>query len=331
MPIEKLDEENLIEHLKESFLTSPPLVGIGDDCAVIPYDQNNSWLITTDALAEGIHFLKEQISANDLGYKTIAVNVSDIAAMGGSPCYAFLSVAMPKNIDCQWVKEFIAGIKEGCQRWNISLLGGDTIGSKRDLFINLTMIGSAKSTHIKYRHQAKSDDIICVSGFLGYSAAGLHALQSNHAHTSDIKSILSAHFRPNPQPLAAAWLASKQGINAMMDISDGLNCDLQRLLKSSHKGAVIEVTKLPLSKVLLNVAKDNALDPLQLALTGGEDYCLLMTISAARYAALSGEFAKLFATPLYAIGHITDDICELKYCREGEFIQIDYNNYNHFA
>jgi thiamine-monophosphate kinase len=322
-------EERFIQYLAKQFPSKAPIVGIGDDCAVIPGEQGMAWLITTDALVERVHFLKDQIAANDLGYKTVAVNVSDITAMGGEPKYAFLSMALPKTVDSTWVCSFIQGVKEACEKWDISLLGGDTVGSKRDVFLNLTLIGVAIAARIKYRHQAEAGDVICVSGYLGDSAGGLKALQEHAATTENIEYLLRTHFHPEPNPKQGAWLAEQNGVHAMMDISDGLDCDLRRLMKSSQKGAIIETSKLPISKALAKVCSKYNWDPLELALTGGEDYCLLLTVSANEFESIQHSFQKVFGLPLFDIGHIVSQE-ELTYHKHGEVIQTYYKNFDHF-
>jgi len=323
-------EDSFIEYISKQFPSESNLIGIGDDCAVIPKDNKNAWLITTDALVEGVHFLKDQITAKDLGYKTVVVNVSDIVAMGGTPHYAFLSIALPKTIDGAWAKLIIDGIKEACSKWNILLLGGDTVGSKRDIFINLTLIGSALQNKIKYRNQAQSDDIICVTAHLGDSGAGLKALQTGVIKTPDVQRLIDTHFRPEPFPDQGIWLASHHEVHTMMDISDGLDCDLRKLLKSSQKGAVIEVNQIPNSSTLSKVSKEQKWSPLELALVGGEDYCLLLTVAPQAFESLQSAFQCQFHCPLFPIGHINDHKGELKYKRDNEIIQIAYKNYNHF-
>lgn len=324
------NEDQFISALAQQFSVQKPLVGIGDDCAVIPRDNKTAWLITTDALVEGVHFLKEQIKASDLGFKTIAVNVSDIAAMGGSPQYAFLSIAIPKTTDTSWAHLFIEGIKEACLKWNIILLGGDTVGSKRDIFINLTLIGIADQNHIKFRDQAQTGDIICVTGYLGDSGAGLKALQNDITLTHDIKYLIQSHFRPQPSPEQGQWIASHPHVNAMMDISDGLECDLKRLLKQSKKGAVIETHSIPFSNSLKNISVEYDWDALELALVGGEDYCLLFTVSSKVYDSLQCAFQHQFYSPLFAIGYVTDRDKELIYHQKGTVIQTHYEPYKHF-
>lgn len=348
MRLPHLGEGDVIRHLSELFSVHGSegcLIGIGDDCAVIPSVSSPgrgemAWLVTADALVEGVHFLKDQISADDLGYKTVAVSVSDVIAMGGEPKYAFLSLALPKDclaaeaIDGTWVGGVLQGIREACEKWGILLLGGDTVGSKRDVFLNLTLIGSATISEIKYRHTAQPGDIICVSGFLGDSGGGLRVLSQRiagiGADNSDVEYLLSAHFHPEPKLEQGRWLAAEKDVHAMMDLSDGLDSDLKKLLASSQKGACIETTQLPLSVPLTRISLEKGWDPLELALIGGEDYCLLLTVSANAFDSLQQAFQSRFEHPLFAIGHITDQTGELMYQRRGAAIQAAYTSFDHF-
>lgn len=330
MQFQESREDHFIDHLTKRFFSKDNIIGIGDDSAVIPEDNEKAWLITTDALVEGVHFLKEQIAAKDLGYKTVAVNVSDIAAMGGQPQYAFLSIAFPKITDCSWLHLFMDGVKEACEKWNILLLGGDTVGSKRDVFLNLTLIGSAFQDKIKYRNQAKSGDVICVSGYLGDSGSGLKALQEGTQKTRDVEYLIHSHCHPEPSPKQAIWLATHKEVHAMMDISDGLDCDLKKLLKSSAKGGVIEINQIPLSTSLSKTCLKEGWDALQLALGGGEDYCLLLTVDPAIFENLQHAFQENFDCPLFPIGYIHDHTDGIIYNNNGERIEMNYTNYNHF-
>lgn len=307
-----------------------PLVGIGDDCAVIPADHGMAWLVTTDALVEGIHFLKEQISAKDLGYKTIAVSVSDVAAMGGEPKYAFLSIALPKTIEAAWASDLIFGIKEACEKWDLLLLGGDTVGSLRDLFLNVTLIGSAKEERIVYRHGARVGDLICASGTLGDSGGGLKMLQEKIPVSRENAKLIRAHFHPEPSPKQGIWLASQQGVHAMMDISDGLDCDLQRLLRCSHTGALIEIDRFPLSSSLIRICAEQGWDPIELALTGGEDYCLLLSVDPKHAALIQSSFQELFGSPLHVIGSVTAPPSSIVYLKQGKAIEIKCKHFDHF-
>lgn len=315
-------EDGFIEYLAKSFPSKGNILGIGDDSAVIPGEKGKAWLVTTDALVEGVHFLKDQINAVDLGYKTVAVNVSDIAAMGGEPKYAFLSIALPKTVDCSWVCQVMDGIKEACDKWGILLLGGDTVGSKRDIFINLTLIGEAIQDTIKYRDRAQVGDLICVSGYLGDSGGGLKALQEKLVKTKEVEYLIRSHFHPEPSPTLSLFLAAESNVHAMMDISDGLDCDLRRLMKKSNKGAEINTDLIPISPSLASVGKKEGWDLLQLALTGGEDYCLLLTVAK--------ESFERIQSPLFPIGHITDRANELVYTKKGKEVQLQLDVYNHF-
>lgn len=324
MTIHDWGEDRLIETLSTLFPHKKNIVGIGDDCAVIHVENGKSMLVTTDALVEGIHFLKDQISGKDLGYKTAAVNISDIAAMGGFPEYAFLTIAIPKDIEKKWLEDLFLGMKETMEEYHLQLLGGDTVGSKRDIFINLTVIGSAQTHQIKYRNMAKEGDLICVTGALGDSGGGLKAIQKKLKKTKEVERLIKAHFRPRPHLKEGQGLASCAGVHSMMDLSDGLNCDLNRLTKASQCGATIELSQLPISDDLKAVCEENHWDPIELALTGGEDYCLLVTISPENFEAIKQQY------PLHEIGKITKMPQQIVYSQNGTPLSIKLNNFDHF-
>lgn len=328
--MQNLGEEAFLQYMRHQFPVGDRVVGIGDDCAVVPAGQDVAWLITTDALVEGVHFLKDHISPTALGFKTVAVNVSDIAAMGGTPSYAFLSVALPHSTPCAWLKGLIEGIKQGCHKWNILLLGGDTVGSKRDLFLNLTLIGTAGISHIKYRHSAEPEDFICVTGCLGDSGAGLLALQQKIGQSWEVQQLIDKHFHPEPNPEEGVWLASQEDVHAMMDVSDGLNCDLKRLLRASKCGGIVDVSSLPISKELLKVCRENGWDAEKLGLTGGEDYCLLLTIAKHAINNIKQSFYEKFHKPLYVIGKVTSQRGNPVYEKEGRPMDIQLTDFQHF-
>lgn len=327
MEIKDWGEEKWIAYLKEQFPPHDFNTGIGDDCAVIPFSKKQAWLVTTDALVEGVHFLKNKISPRDLGYKSIAVNVSDIAAMGGKPKFAFLSIALPKNTECHWAKELIAGIQESCRKWEIQILGGDTVGSHRDIFINLTLVGENEIDKIKYRTGAQLDDMICVTGYLGDAGAGLQIILEGKPAG---KHLILAQYRPQPSWEQGKWLASHDGVHAMMDLSDGLNCDLRRLVKSSDCGARIELSQIPLSPELKQTCQDYQWDALKFALTGGEDYSLLLTVSQNAWTEIQMSFKKKFGSDLYAIGRITDQKEHVEYLLNKNPLIVNSEYFDHF-
>lgn len=327
MNLAKFDEEGFISDLKEQFTPKDPVIGIGDDCAVIPYIEDTSLLLTTDALVEGVHFLKEEMSPEDLGYKALAVNVSDIAAMGGEPKYAFLSLALPKPVDSVWVEGFIKGFKDTSALFGVQLLGGDTVGSKRDIFINLSLIGIAETEKIKYRNSAKNGDFICVTNTLGDSGAGLKLILDK---LEPVESLIEAHYRPRVDPKMGMWLANQKGVHAMMDISDGLNCDLARMIESSKMGAIIDIDKLPLSNSFKKICSKMNWDPIEIALTGGEDYCLLLTIAPEDFKEIKASFQKLFGMSLFNVGEIQNSSNEIIYRKNSEILDTRFRDFNHF-
>lgn len=319
--MQKLEEE-IIHYISGQFPSSEEVFGIGDDCAVIPGASEEDWVVTTDAFVEGIHFLKSQMPPKEVGYKAMAVNISDVAAMGGEPKYAFLTLALPNDFEPAWFKEVIAGMKY----WDVEILGGDTVRSLRDIYFSITLIGSAPRKHIKYRHGAQVGDRICVTSFLGDSKGGLMALQES----LDLQKLIHSHFHPTPSPQEGMWLAAQKEVHAMMDISDGLNCDLTRLLKASGCGATIDLEDIPISKALANASSEHSWNPLEIALTGGEEYCLLLTISDEEFKPLQKAFEKQFHHPLYCIGQIENEK-GIRYKKNGKLTKLALKDFEHFS
>lgn len=327
MSISKLGEFGLIEKINKMFQSRLPtgLVGIGDDCAVIPQDKNKSTLISTDLLIENIHFLRERISPQDLGYKSIAVNLSDIAAMGGRPKYVFISMAMSADTNYAWLNKYLHAVKSILEKYNVLLLGGDTTGSKHDLMISVTVVGEAHAKKIKYRSGAKPGDIICVTRNLGDSAAGLFCIK----HRINAKVLINSHYRPIPEIEAGLFLAEQSGVHAMIDVSDGINSDLRRIMNSSHCGAVINLEFLPISRELAKLAKQRKFNAFDMAAVGGEDYCLLTTIASSAFKAIAVRFQNKFNRPLIPIGRITDGY-KLEYFSRGRPISLKMQGFSHF-
>ena len=185
----------------------PGVEGIGNDCAVIPRNERTSFLVTTDLLIENTHFIKNQISAVDLAFKALSVNLSDIAAMGGKPCYAFLSMALPVDTPVKWIDSFMSSFAKLAERENLLLLGGDTTRSTL-ITINVLIIGEAETAYIKRRSQAVPGDVICCTGNLGDSGGGLKILLEQLPQNRVAKELIETHFRPHPQ-LAEGALVSK--------------------------------------------------------------------------------------------------------------------------
>ena len=275
-------EFELIGRIAGQFRTPDGVTGIGDDCAIIPQSSGKDTLVTTDMLVEGSHFLLEDISARELGWKSAAVNLSDIAAMGGKPTGAFLSLALPKSISDEWMDDFVAGFKDICERCDTPLLGGDTTASPDRLCINVGVIGECPAGTARTRAAACVGDLVCVTGTLGDSAAGLRLILHRACapdRESDQKYLIRRHYLPTPRVSEGMKLAGCSGVHAMMDISDGIASDLRHILKASGVGAEIDLQALPLSTELLRVCDKEGWDATALAVEGGEDYELLFTMA----------------------------------------------------
>ena len=295
MDINKLGEFGLIDKIKRGIVVPDGIIGIGDDCAVIPQKDGRETLVTTDMLIEGVHFLIEDITPYNLGWKSAAVNISDIAAMGGKCTASFLSFALPQSVDSEWIDDFFRGYGDLSEKFNCPLLGGDTTTSLGALCISVTIIGySAIGNSIK-RDGAKEGDLICVTGNLGDSACGLKLILNGCERDKDGETLISRHYLPLPK-IAKGVKIAEAGANSMMDISDGIGSDLRHIIEASGVGAEIDTSMIPLSNELKSKCAEYGWDPLELAISGGEDYELLFTISE--------ENAKKIDFEHYVIGKI---------------------------
>lgn len=250
------------------------LLAIGDDCAVTSLKPNQQLAITTDTLVCGTHFLPT-ISPADLAYKSVAVNLSDLASMGAEPAWISLALTLPE-IDHDWLAEFSEHFFDILDHYNVDLIGGDT--TKGHLSLTLTAQGIVPQDKGLFRHNAKVGDWIYVSGTLGDSAAGLQLLLNqqtdNISWNKDESYLIQRHLRPTPRVLLGLTIASIA--NAAIDISDGLLADLGHILKRSNCGAMLNLDDLPLSEPLLNYYSREAAE--HFALSGGEDYELCFTV-----------------------------------------------------
>ena len=281
MDLKELGEFGLIERIKEALGGPMPdgVLGIGDDCAVLPQAGGMETLVSTDMLLEGSHFLRGDIPARLLGWKSAAVNFSDIAAMGGRPVGSFLSLGLPAGLDSDWMDAFLAGYKECSQYCGAPLLGGDTTTSQDGIAINVTVIGQCQRGRSRKRSSAVPGDLVCVTGPLGDSAAGLQAILQGVRGSEDAEALVERHYRPVPRVSEGQALAATPGVHAMMDISDGIASDLRHILKASGVGAAVRTQDVPLSAELRRVCAQQGWDATTLALTGGEDYELLFTMA----------------------------------------------------
>ena len=332
MKLSELGEFAFIDRFSPGFGGEPDdaILGIGDDCAVLPRDNRSVTLITTDMLIEDSHFLRERIPPEDLGYKSLAVNLSDIAAMGGKPEFAFLSLGMPGNTEVEWMDRFFIGLQGLCRETEVRLLGGDTTRSGKHLVINIAVIGRALKKQVKYRSAARMGDVICVTGSLGDSAAGLRLILEQLPAIGRNHTLIKAHNRPRAHLAEGAWLAGQKKVHAMMDVSDGIDSDLHRIMERSDCGAAVELSRLPCSKELTAVCKKNGWNLYELAAAGGEDYCLLCTIDPEACEGIRQDFREIFGRDLVAVGTITEGRT-LEYHDRGAPVKLARHGFDHFA
>ncbi|MEA3241473.1 MAG: thiamine-phosphate kinase [Pseudomonadota bacterium] len=310
-------------------------LGIGDDAAVIRQPGGEALLVTTDMLVEGIHFDCSFISAADLGGKALAVNLSDIAAMGGIPTGCFLGLGLPPSLSLAWFTDFIAGMMDTAGHYGVQLLGGDTVASEQ-ITIAITMHGRAAEVEIVYREGAKPGDRIYVSGTLGDSALGLHLLQQGKTADMDKKPaesfLINRHRRPQPRIQLAHRLAETSLASSMLDVSDGLLGDLGHLLVAGGRlGAEIILDHLPLSPAYRQLQSLGLLDGYLPALTGGEDYELLFTVAAEREDELAG-ITMDSGVDVRCVGRIEEKAgIRLKLPGGQLFSADDLHGYDHFS
>ncbi|MFC1924164.1 thiamine-phosphate kinase [Chloroflexota bacterium] len=276
MKVSDLGEFGLIELLSKivSKENNPQiLVGIGDDAAAWHSD-DSTLLATTDTLVQGVHFTEESTWI-ELGWKAMAINLSDIAAMGGIPKYALVSLSLPGNTEVDDVTQLYHGLAEAAGQFKISIVGGN-ISSAPVVMISLMVLGQAYPDGILTRSAAVPGDLIATTGYLGSSAAGL-AMLNNHLQfdKETIDFLRGAHLKPQPR-IAEGQLLVKKGVRAAIDISDGLVADLGHICKASQVGATIEIELIPVNPKVRSAFPEDYLD---FALAGGEDFELLFTAS----------------------------------------------------
>ena len=252
------------------------LQGIGDDCAVISKTLDTAWLLTMDTLLEGVHFDLDLHPPEQLAEKSVAVNVSDIAAMGGKPLFVLLSLGLPRTFDEAWFGRFSSGLVRTLADYGCLLIGGDTVASPGPVALTLTVVGEAQVSKVLYRSKACIGDSIWVSGPLGLSAAGFELLRMDRV-APELQPLVDAHLRPCARVDLGMKLAESGLVHAMMDVSDGLATDLAHLARASGVGAKIFAAHLVIHPALKQAAAMLEKDPLEWMLQGGEDYELLFT------------------------------------------------------
>jgi thiamine-monophosphate kinase len=332
MKLSEIGEFGFIDRIAGMFnhLVLTDFLGIGDDCAVIPYNEKEDYVITTDLLIEDIHFLKHRITPEQLGHKSLAVNLSDIAAVGAEPVGSFLSIGIPVETEVEFLDAVMEGYHKFSQEYHVPLLGGDTTKSKKYLTINVAIVGKCSKGKARLRSMAQNGDIVCVTGFLGDSAGGLEVLLNNLPETKDNLQLILSHHLPEPHVKEGLWLAEQSGINAMIDVSDGISSDLMHILKASGKSAVVDLGKIPVSDTLRKAAFNEGWDLDKLVTSGGEDYVLLFTAEAGSFEIINARYRNVFDRDLMQIGKIIEGETRIKWMKDGKQVVLYKNGFNHF-
>lgn len=303
-----INEFSLIKEIKKWLSQNNLTVPIGDDAAAFNLESDKQTLLTTDSLVEDVHFKLDTITPKTLGFKALTVNVSDIAAMGGRPKYAALALSLPAKINLKFIKEFYKGLNDAATKYGLTIAGGD-LTSARELVINISLIGQVDKKMLLKRSSAKIEELILVTGTLGGSAGGLKLALSGHTlgsakakHKRHANYLLNKHFKPQAR-VEQAQKAAEIGIKTAIDISDGLVSDCQRICEASKVGCRLNAKDIPIDDQLTEGDLPK-IDPLQMALSGGEDYELIFSAPKNKANELIGAF-KRKNWPITVIGEIT--------------------------
>ena len=310
----KLGELGLIRRIRSRAGTTDAApgveVGIGDDTAVLAVPPGHKLLATTDLLIEDVHFRRVSAAPSDIGWKALAVNLSDIAAMGGIPRWALVALAVPADTPVDEVDAFYAGMAEAGAPHGVTVVGGDTSATPGGWTVNVTLLGIHPGEP-RLRSHARAGDAVAVTGSLGSSAAGLHALERGLDRSRDaglagarLAEITRAHLRPRARVAEGRWLGQAPGVHAMMDCSDGLATDLAHICRESGSSARVQLDRVPVAAAARETARALGGDAREWAVNGGEDYELLLTCDPAAADRLIAGLAEATGTALTVIGRI---------------------------
>ncbi len=335
MKVSELGEFALIERIRQHVTEQKDGVirGIGDDTAVLRHSAERYLLATCDVQVEGRHFLRSKATAYQIGRKAMAVNLSDIAAMGGTPTYALASLGLPNDTDLSFVDELYRGLNDEAKRFGVSIVGGNLSGAQ-EIFVDLTLLGEIEPRHLMLRSTAKPDDVVLVTGSLGAAAAGAELLTAEYEPNilaTAREAVLRAALTPTPRVKEGQLIARSGLASAMIDISDGLAADIGHICDESKVSVRIFAEPLPIAHTTVEVAMAVGRDPLDPALHGGEDYELLLTAPRDHAHQLIELVQSQTGTPLTIIGDIIPQQEARTFIRgNGRMIPLHARGWNHF-
>lgn len=312
-PISQLGEFGLIDHVTKhiTLQQQTTVTGVGDDAAVIQHKKDHQLVVTTDMLVEGVHFDLSYMPLKHLGYKAVMVNLSDVYAMNALPTQITVSFALSNRFPVEAVEELYAGILTAAKLYQVDVIGGDTTSSTSGLIISITAIGQVKPKSITYRKGAKPNDLLVVTGDIGAAYLGLQVLERekqvfkvnpNAQPDLDMYTyLIERQLKPEARRDIPLLLKELDVLpTSMIDVSDGLSSEIFHLCKNSQVGCNVFEEKIPLDPQVISACEEFQLDSTTVALSGGEDYELLMTIS-------QEDFPKIKGNPnLTVIGHMTE-------------------------
>jgi thiamine-monophosphate kinase len=340
--IQDIGEFGLIGHLR-GVLGEPEddsiLAGISDDAAVYRVDDERVHVLTTDAMIEGIHFDRTFMPMEHLGFKAISINVSDIVAMNAEPRYATVTMGVPQQVPVEALGQLYEGVKQACRAYDMTVVGGDTTAAHQ-FTLSVTVVGEAQEDAIVYRSGAQPGDVLCVTGDLGASFAGLKALVENRAMLQEkgeenfqpnldrFNYVIQRHLAPPAQLKAIRdWAAHDLTPNALIDISDGLASEVNHICEASGVGALVHSDKLPLAQETMDAAQHFGEDVDVFALFGGEDYELLFALPEEKLDMLSDLPPDAF----FVVGRVTEkDEGVLIEQPSGETVPLRPGGFDHF-
>lgn len=334
MKLADLGEFGLIARLKEKLAAQPEdvIVGIDDDAAVLKSSPDHLTLLTTDALIEGVHFSLNCFDYYQVGWRAMAANLSDIAAMGGEPQFAVISMGLPKDMPVAGVDDLYDGLQSLAERSQTAIVGGDTTSSPGGLFLSLAVVGRVEERHLARRKGARIGDEIFVTGSVGAARAGYLVLNSERMIKEErFATLVKKHLTPFPRLQEARFLVQNFPISAMIDISDGLASEVHHICRCSQVGAILTANSFPIETEAIEVAMRSSGQALDYALYGGEDFELLFAVPPGYAEDLVRKFKQSFDLPCTRIGEVRRASAGVELeMASGQRVAIESKGFDHF-
>lgn len=318
----RLDEFSLIDKLTQHSIYNPTYVkvGVGDDCAVYDTPREVDQLVSTDMMVEGIHFSERTTSPFDIGYRLGTANISDIAAMGGTPRHMVVSIAVPEGRDTSYVEEVYNGLHNICADYDVNIIGGDTVSTEGPFVISATVFGDVPTNQSVLRSGAQDGDVVFITNYLGLSYVGLHSLLEG---CEDYPVSQSVHQRPIPH-VECGIIARDLGATSMNDISDGLSSELNEIAKASQVTIYVDESTLPIHPEVQAYCESHHMSPYFPMWTGGEDFQLVGTIPSDKAEALPAETFTI-------IGYVKAGNTQVVVDCDGQWVKVEPKGYNHLS